>query len=258
MDLFKAVGRQFKVAALDEVVAKNPELKPLADEFRAARAAEVTAAQERLKAVPVDFAKGEQGYDTWDEARTQIFKDLVTVGRDFFEKGLLRFEDWKIAMHDFWGDKILPWLDDLWNHSRSVSGREFFPRKGNGKFASGFMIDPSGKTVEMHNAGRFANTPDVTAQLKGGAIFSVGNSLQLKSIEEPGPSLLRAALRRVAEQYPEVYVDTDKSTLIYDSEELKKNDYNLRRTKPFESFGDQVGVEIPMDFGLSERVNDAR
>ena len=258
MDLFKAVGRQFKVAALDEVVAKNPELKPLADEFRAARAAEVTAAQERLKAVPVDFAKGEQGYDTWDEARTQIFKDLVTVGRDFFEKGLLRFEDWKIAMHDFWGDKILPWLDDLWNHSRSVSGREFFPRKGNGKFASGFMIDPSGKTVEMHNAGRFANTPDVTAQLKGGAIFSVGNSLQLKSIEEPGPSLLRAALRRVAEQYPEVYVDTDKSTLVYDSEELKKNDYNLRRTKPFESFGDQVGVEIPMDFGLSERVNDAR
>jgi len=192
---------------------------------------EVEAARARLKARAQEFLKSEKGEQSLEWSAEDLQADLhalTVVGRDLFQRGAHRLEDWKRQMIETFGEWISERLDDVWAAVQKVSGRAFTRKGGN---EPGFLVRRTGDVIELDEAARHYNmVRDLPGEIRRGAVRGRGNGIEYSA--EADPATLRIAVKRVADRYPEVFVDGPEGSFVYDSADLVANRYNLHATKP--------------------------
>jgi hypothetical protein len=240
----RAMQREFPDASSGELMRAWPRAKKRYGErgsfsekpaFTAPSAEEVAGAKSRLKFRAKEFLESEKGEQSF-EFSTQDFADLTTVGRDLLSRGTHRLAEWQRQMLDTFGEWVREHLDDVWAAIQKPT-RSAFVRKGGNE--PGFLICRTGELIDLEEGARHYNmVRDLEGELRRGAIRGRGNGIEYRG--EVDPANLRAAVKRVADRYPEVYVDSPRGSFIYDSADLVRHRHSVALTKPARRVGHEA------------------
>jgi hypothetical protein len=244
----RAMQREFPDASSGELMRAWPRAKKRHGErgsisakpaITPPSAEEVAGAKSRLKSRAKEFLESEKGEQSF-ELSTQDFQDLLTVGRDLVSRNVHRAEEWKTQMVDTFGEWVREHLDRIWDEVQKfkrAASLSAYSRKGGNE--SGFLVRRTGGVIDLsENARHYNMVRDLEGELRRGAIRGRGNGIEYRG--EVDPANLRAAVKRVADRYPEVYVDSPRGSLIYDSADLVRHRYSVALTKPARRVGHEA------------------